>query len=100
MVCHLKDAHSPARGKLNDWMAIFSAFFFDLAHSEFSHFFPGYQNFFICIEMFFGAIALRFAFPSNIYKDGQITQQVIEVSDMTLGNTGFYFFFLCVNCHL
>ena len=41
---------------------------------------PGYQNFFICIEMFFGAIALRFAFPSNIYKDGQITQQVIEVS--------------------
>jgi len=44
----------------------------------------GYQNFFICIEMFFGAIALRFAFPSNIYKDGQITQQVIEGRTVTM----------------
>ena len=54
---------------------------------------PGYQNFFICIEMFFGAIALRFAFPSNIYKDGQITQQVIEVSvKMRTFRTGVWFF--------
>ena len=27
----------------------------------------GYQNFIICIEMFFAAIALRFAFPYNLY---------------------------------
>lgn len=27
----------------------------------------GYQNFFICIEMFFAAIALRYAFPISVY---------------------------------
>lgn len=27
----------------------------------------GYQNFIICIEMFFAAIALRYAFPYSIY---------------------------------
>ena len=27
----------------------------------------GYQNFFICIEMFFAAIALRYAFPIQVY---------------------------------
>jgi len=27
----------------------------------------GYQNFIVCIEMFFAAIALRFAFPYNLY---------------------------------
>lgn len=27
----------------------------------------GYQNLFICIEMFFAAIALRFAFPHSVY---------------------------------
>ncbi len=27
----------------------------------------GYQNFFICIEMFFAAIALRYAFPIEVY---------------------------------
>jgi len=26
----------------------------------------GYQNFFICIEMFFAAVALRYAFPIGI----------------------------------
>lgn len=26
----------------------------------------GYQNFLICIEMFFGAIALRYAFPVSV----------------------------------
>lgn len=29
----------------------------------------GYQNFFICIEMFFAAIALRFAFSVSAYAD-------------------------------
>ena len=28
----------------------------------------GYQNFVICIEMFFAAIALRYAFPYSIYR--------------------------------
>jgi hypothetical protein len=27
----------------------------------------GYQNFFICIEMFFAAIALKYAFPVHVY---------------------------------
>jgi hypothetical protein len=27
----------------------------------------GWQNFLICIEMFFAAIALRFAFPHSVY---------------------------------
>jgi len=27
----------------------------------------GYQNFFICIEMFFAAVALRYAFPVSVY---------------------------------
>ena len=27
----------------------------------------GYQNFLICIEMFFAAIALRYAFPVSVY---------------------------------
>jgi len=26
----------------------------------------GYQNFFICIEMFFAAIALKYAFPIHV----------------------------------
>ncbi|XP_013411158.1 transmembrane protein 184B isoform X2 [Lingula anatina] len=33
----------------------------------------GYQNFFICIEMFVAAIALRFAFPHSIYMDQPAT---------------------------
>ncbi|XP_065338289.1 transmembrane protein 184B isoform X1 [Cloeon dipterum] len=30
----------------------------------------GYQNFLICIEMFFAAVALRFAFPHTVYAQG------------------------------
>jgi len=33
----------------------------------------GYQNFLICIEMFFAAIALRYAFPHKVYVQGCIT---------------------------
>lgn len=29
----------------------------------------GYQNFIICIEMFFAALALRHAFTYSVYKD-------------------------------
>ena len=35
----------------------------------------GWQNFIICIEMFFAAIALRFAFPYSLYAmEENITQ--------------------------
>lgn len=30
----------------------------------------GYQNFLICIEMFFAAVALRYAFPHRVYVQG------------------------------
>ncbi|XP_049860403.1 transmembrane protein 184B isoform X1 [Schistocerca gregaria] len=33
----------------------------------------GYQNFLICIEMFFAAVALRYAFPYQVYVQGCIT---------------------------
>ena len=36
----------------------------------------GYQNFLICIEMFFAAIALRYAFPISVY----VTEGVINGS--------------------
>lgn len=45
----------------------------------------GYQNFLICIEMFFAAIALRYAFPYEIYSYGDsygrsVTMQSISSS--------------------
>lgn len=33
----------------------------------------GYQNFLICIEMFFAAVALRYAFPHHVYAQGCVT---------------------------
>ena len=33
----------------------------------------GYQNFIICIEMFFASVALRYAFPYQIYGDMSVT---------------------------
>lgn len=33
----------------------------------------GYQNFLICIEMLFAAIALRYAFPYQVYAAGCVT---------------------------
>lgn len=33
----------------------------------------GYQNFLICIEMFFAAVALRYAFPYQVYAQVCIT---------------------------
>lgn len=33
----------------------------------------GYQNFLICIEMFFAAVALRYAFPHRVYVQGCVT---------------------------
>lgn len=45
----------------------------------------GYQNFFICLEMFFASIALRYAFPYEIYSYGDsygrsVTMQSISSS--------------------
>ncbi|XP_076458742.1 transmembrane protein 184B-like [Babylonia areolata] len=33
----------------------------------------GWQNFFICLEMFLAAVALRFAFPHSVYSSGPAT---------------------------
>lgn len=33
----------------------------------------GYQNFIICVEMFFASVALRYAFPYQIYGDFTVT---------------------------
>lgn len=45
----------------------------------------GYQNFFLCIEMFFASVALRYAFPYEIYSYGDtygrsVTMQSISNS--------------------
>ncbi len=40
----------------------------------------GYQNFIICIEMFFAAIALRFAFPYNLYAQQEVVTHGRTVS--------------------
>ena len=40
----------------------------------------GYQNFIICIEMFFAAIALRFAFPFDLYAQQEVVTQGRTVS--------------------
>ncbi|XP_041093810.1 transmembrane protein 184ba isoform X1 [Polyodon spathula] len=37
----------------------------------------GYQNFIICVEMFFAAIALRYAFTYKVYVDKQLVTQGI-----------------------
>ncbi|KAK3091175.1 hypothetical protein FSP39_017723 [Pinctada imbricata] len=45
----------------------------------------GYQNFFICIEMFFAALALRFAFPHTIYSSGpaNITGKTVSLQSIS-----------------
>ena len=35
----------------------------------------GYQNFIICVEMFFAALALRHAFPYKVYMDKSLDSQ-------------------------
>lgn len=44
----------------------------------------GYQNFFICIEMFFAAIALRFAFSVSAYIDAHTVNAGSDPRPMTL----------------
>lgn len=46
----------------------------------------GYQNFFICIEMLFAAVALRYAFPYQVYCNAvHLRRNDIEVSHFSLG---------------
>lgn len=60
----------------------------------------GIQNFLICIEMFFAALALRYAFPYRIYMtdcttDSQgrsVTMQSIS-SSLKVRNASFVYFF-------
>lgn len=40
----------------------------------------GYQNFLICIEMFFAAICLRFAFGISAYIDAHTGLQLIFIN--------------------
>ena len=42
----------------------------------------GWQNFIICIEMFFASIALRFAFPHNVYLNATSRSQTGRVVTM------------------
>ena len=78
----------------------------------------GYQNFLVCIEMFFAAIALRYAFPISVYlSEGvingsagrSVTMQSISSSlkvrsyPNTLkifSTTAQYHFFFCESCLL
>lgn len=39
----------------------------------------GYQDFIICVEMFFAAIALRHAFTYRVYADKHLDAQGMEV---------------------
>lgn len=45
----------------------------------------GYQNFFICVEMFFAAIALRFAFGVGTYSDSGTTGMCL-IAELLLYN--------------
>jgi hypothetical protein len=46
----------------------------------------GWQNFIICIEMFFASIALRFAFPHSVYLNGVSTNSGRVVTMQSISN--------------
>uniref|UniRef100_V9KKA0 Transmembrane protein 184B n=1 Tax=Callorhinchus milii TaxID=7868 RepID=V9KKA0_CALMI len=48
----------------------------------------GYQNFITCIEMFFAAIALRYAFTSQVYREKQETTQAGGAAPMQSISSG------------
>ena len=65
----------------------------------------GYQNFFICIEMFFAAVALRYAFPIDVYvgegADGvgrSVTMQSISSSLKVCSFDVFFLIFPLYAC--
>jgi hypothetical protein len=47
----------------------------------------GYQNFIICIEMFFASIALRFAFPHTVYSISETTTTGRTVSLQSISSS-------------
>lgn len=61
-----------------------------------------WQNFLICLEMFFAAIALRFAFPVNAYIDASASAWFVtleKVSCLTFSDKHLHehYFMLCCN---
>ena len=48
----------------------------------------GYQNFLICIEMFFAAIALKYAFPISVYiGEGSINAEGRSVTMQSISSS-------------
>ena len=47
----------------------------------------GYQNFFICIEMFLAAVALRFAFPHSVYSSSPASNTGRTVSLQSISSS-------------
>lgn len=47
----------------------------------------GYQNFFVCIEMFLAAVALRFAFPHSVYSSSPTNQTGRTVSLQSISSS-------------
>ena len=48
----------------------------------------GYQNFLICIEMFFAAIALKYAFPISVYVgEGSINAEGRSVTMQSISSS-------------
>lgn len=48
----------------------------------------GYQNFIICIEMFFAAVALRYAFTYKVYVEKRLDSQGKEGQSCVCGRGG------------
>ena len=47
----------------------------------------GYQNFFVCIEMFLAAVALRFAFPHSVYSSSPTSNAGRTVSLQSISSS-------------
>lgn len=47
----------------------------------------GYQNFFVCIEMFLASVALRFAFPHSVYSSSPANQTGRTVSLQSISSS-------------
>ena len=47
----------------------------------------GYQNFFVCIEMFLASVALRFAFPHSVYSSSPTNQTGRTVSLQSISSS-------------
>lgn len=47
----------------------------------------GWQNFFICIEMFFAAVSLRYAFPHSVYAQGSTDSRGRSVTMQSISSS-------------